>query len=238
MASRAKAAAPAAGGEAKTQAEVEAELVDLLQKNGEADQAKAEAEKPKSATAKKNGEAKAEEPKKPAKKKKLALNEVEGDVADGAKVRIGVQSFKQGGGEVIRTLVVPKAWKIVGPASRSRFVHVVDVDHPERTICTLPTNWASGMVEYPADTFINCEPCARRMIAINKMKEAEHEKRRKAAEAAATKRREAEVEAATKAKAEKAKAKEAEAAKTVEAAPEPEAKPDPKPSARRTRKAA
>lgn len=193
---------------------------------------------------------KAEE-KKPRTAKKLALSEIEGDIADGAKVRIGVQSFTATGGEVNRVLTVPKAFEIVGPASRPGNVHARDAATPERTLCTLPTNWTSGVTVYPDGTYITCEPCARRLIAVKKLDQAAHDKARTDAQEARDKRLQDEAEAKDKKAAEdkaakeaaKQAAKEAKPAETPAETPAPvEAKADPKPTptkrTRRSRKAA
>lgn len=187
-----------------------------------------DAEQPKP---KKNGEAKAEpeaEPKKATRQpaKKLALNEVEGEIKEGGKVRVGVQSYAPGGGTVNRSLTIPKATEIVGPENRPQNVHVRDVDKPERTLCTLSTNWTSGVHVYPDDHFITCDPCARRLIAIKLLEEKVHEARRKADQEA---REKARREPAEK-KPEKAPA---EQAPTVEAPAETPAQEAPKRRRRR-----
>src|SRR5262249_6284582 len=90
----------------------------------------------------------------------------------------------------------------------------MNLDLPKTTLCRLPTNWTSGIAEYPDDTFLTCEPCARRLIIAKKMTQAQHDQRR----AAAIKPREdAQAALAARLKAEKA-AKKAEADK-AKAAP-------------------
>lgn len=146
---------------------------------------------------------------KPEKKKVLALSEVEGDVKDGKKVRIGVEvwSGESKGSTVIRTLTVPERFFIAKPV-RGAFAHVIDEAKPERTLCTLSTAWESGIERLPDDTFINCVPCARRMVAIGKITQADLDKRKKAledarakADAEAKAKREAEAKAKQEAKA-------------------------------------
>jgi hypothetical protein len=155
-----------------------------------------------------------------AKKRNLALSETEGEIKDGGKIRIGLPTYDDKGTTVTKTLVVPKTWKIVGPTARPQNVHVIDTEHPEKTLCTLTTAWTTGTTTYKAGTYITCEPCAIRMIAINKMTQAEYDKSKKEAQDKAKAEREAAVEAALEKK-----------AAPKPAAPKAEAKPDPKPAA-------
>jgi len=213
----------------------------------------ADAEQPKPVEPAKADEPKTEaEAEKPA-SKKLGLSEIRGDVEDGKKVYIGVEIW--GGANKGDTqnapFVIPKAWKIVGPASRPGNVHAMNVDLPDRTLCRLPTNWTSGLVEYPDDKWITCEPCARRLIAVKKLTQADHDQRKAAAAKArddALKAVQARVKADAEAKAKaqaatpaqpdepKEEPKPDEPKPPVEPTPKPEAKPDPKPTARQRRR--
>lgn len=167
-------------------------------------------------------EASAEKPK----KAPLSLNETRGEVKDGEKVYIGVEIWKgdQQGKTQNAPFVIPTNWIIAGPASRPTNVHAINTDLPKTTLCRLPTNWTSGIAKYPDDTFLTCEPCARRLIIAKKLTQADHDKRREAATKA---REDAQKALAARLAAEKqakADAKKAEADKAKAApAPAPEA---------------
>jgi hypothetical protein len=188
-----------------------------------------------------NGDSKDEAEAKAAKKKVLALNEIEGEVKDGEKIRIGVEVWagENKGGTIVAPFVVPTAWIIAGPQARPDWVHAINIDTSDRTLCRLPTDWQSGQATYPDDEYITCQPCARRLIAVKKLDPKMHEQRRAA-------REQAKADALKAVAARKAADKAAKAEKAKEAAPtrpsadaKPvEAKPDPKPKRVRKPKAA
>lgn len=239
-------------GEQKTPEEIGKELAESL---AQADPADDEQPKPEAAAkaprkqAEKKDEPKpekAEAEKKAPKAKALKLNEIEGEVKDGEKIRIGVEVWggANKGGTIIAPFVVPKKWIIAGPVARPDWVHAINIDTPDRTLCRLPTDWRSGRATYPDDAYITCQPCARRLIAVKKLDPKVHAQRkaaRDAARKAAADRQAADKKAAAdKAKADadakKASAPARPSAPVETKAADKEAKPDPKP--RRSRKAA
>lgn len=207
------------------------------------------ASKPTQPEEKKATEAKAEEPK--PKKPALGLDEIEGEIKDGAKIRIGLlNAFSPTPGEknppvIVKPLIVPKKWVLRGPMAGG-YVHAVDADRPEFTLCDLPTDWQSGTVNYDSrpDTPITCLPCARRLVVIKKITQAELDRRWKLYKEAQEKAA-AEKAAAKQAKKDKkdkavptttpvAAKPDAPTTKPVKADPKPAAKPDPKPSTTQT----
>jgi hypothetical protein len=231
VATREKAAQKTAEGKTP-EADPSAALVEALAEAEAAEKAAAPAEKKAKPAAKK-------EQAKP-KKKITKLSEIDGTVKDGEKIRIGVEQLggDAKGAIVTRSLTVPKKYFLAKPG-KGNLVHVIDEEHQGRTICTLPTNWQSGIVRVKNDTAITCEPCARRMIAIKKITQAENDKRLKVMRETADRlvaEAKAKVEVAQKEKAEaKAKA-DAEAKAAIENVEQPAAKPDPKPQGRRSRR--
>lgn len=172
--------------------------------------------------------------------KKLALSEVEGEIADGAKVRIGVAKFLAPGhesGEYQNApFIVPAKWEVVGAEAAPQWVHARDVAHPEKTLCRLSTNWVSGIVHYSDGTLLTCEPCARRLIAVKKLDPKVHEKLK----ADAVKARDERISAE---KAKKEAKKDARKGVVISAPlppeaeePKTEAKPDPKPATPKAKK--
>src|SRR5262245_37227779 len=133
MAARSKAATKAAESKtpAKSVEQASKELNDLLKAN------EPDAEKP-VPTAPTNGEGEKA-------KKVLALNEIEGEIKDGEKIKIGVQMWggANAGAVVNKTLVVPTDY-FLAKAVKGVQVHVIDKAKPDRTICLLPTDWESG----------------------------------------------------------------------------------------------